>query len=142
MYIKGRERNPLPCSRHLGQVWVTLPFATNVTGVKYNLAQVFSHKGEKSTPYRVNIRSTAASFWVLRQNLKQVARNWLAGGGGEWVGRGAQTNNSEKGTGLLYVILFYDVPGAPTARPDFQAASDQPNKADESVVNCSPGLSI
>jgi hypothetical protein len=53
-----------------------------------------------------------------------------------------KSNNSKKEIGLLYVFLFYELPGAPTARPDFQAASDQPNKADELVVNCSPGLSI
>ncbi len=55
------------------------------------------------------------------------------------LGGGEHSSDSKKG--LLYIFLLYDVPGAPTTRPDFQAASDQPNKADE-LVACSLGLSI
>jgi hypothetical protein len=109
---KGRERNPPPCSRHLGQVvygcvmlWrqrvAQLPipppllasweitdsqtklFAQHETVEMYwqklpaSLAQI-SATGGKGTLYTVYItlyKHLAGSFWVLRQNLQQVAPN-------------------------------------------------------------------
>ncbi len=109
---KGRERNPPPCSRHLGQVvkgYVTLwsqschtppPSPTLLASCEiadslpnqticptrnccHVLTEIagqpgtdFSHRGGKEyTVHRIHTlyKHLAGSFWVLRQNLQQVA---------------------------------------------------------------------